>query len=164
MHDCTIKFKFRTVTLVLNISPTSSFAVIKEQVLDVMRDVSLDQGKTFYGVEIPQGAEEMFLGKAVDLGRGRGYGYKTLDEDDGEAGNHKGGLKDCPQGQGLRNGDVVAVRIGTDGPGSEGSDWGVIMPSLDGLSEVENDELGQPDNVEEEHGTEVLELEGKTDR
>ena len=147
MHDWTVRFKFRTVTLVLNISPTSSFAIIKEQILDVMRDVSLDQGKTFYGVEIPQSAEEVYLGKTVDLGRGRGYGYKTLDEDDGDGGNHKGGLKDCPQGQGLRNGDAVAVRIGNDGPGSEGRDWGVIVPSFDGLSEAENDELGRRDNV-----------------
>ncbi|KAF2215837.1 hypothetical protein CERZMDRAFT_94226 [Cercospora zeae-maydis SCOH1-5] len=143
----TLRFKNHTSTILLEVDPLQSLADVRRELLHALVETS--PGGQLNGLEIPKNAEHIKLGipnDRNDLGKGYSSVVSEIEEaSDTGKGKGKapiskakpGSLKDCPQGVGLKNGDVVAFKFFSDEANAEGpgediiEEWDVIVPSLE---------------------------------
>lgn len=144
----TLRFKHNTRTVLLEVDPLQKLSDVRAELLHALVETNPDG--TFNGKEIPKNADHIQLGSANDR-NDLSKGYTSLSSDFEqieESGKGKGkatagkakpgssSAKDCPQGVGLKNGDIVAFKFaGDDGvPGDEDEileQWDVVVPSIE---------------------------------
>ncbi|CAK1356996.1 hypothetical protein CB0940_11837 [Cercospora beticola] len=143
----TLRFKNHTSTILLEVDPLQSLSDVRAELLHALVETS--PGGKLNGQEIPQNAKHIKLGIANDRNDlSKGYSSVVGElEEASDTGKGKGkapvgsakadSLKDCPQGVGMKNGDVVAFKfVGNGGIADESTEdiieeWDVIVPTIE---------------------------------
>lgn len=142
----TLRFKHHSTTVLLEVEPLQKLPEVKTELLIALTETH--PSGQINGYTIPKNVDYVQLGRAVDRNNLK-LGYVSIDkqEENGETpGKGKGKvaanattkaaasqLKDCPQGAGFRNGDVVAFRFSDPSEEQDaGADkWDVVIPTLE---------------------------------
>lgn len=157
----TLRFKNHTSTILLEVDPLQRLGDVREELLHAL--VETTPGGKLNGHDIPKNADHIQLGIANDRNElSKGYSSIQVElEDVSESGKGKGkaaagkaksgfaALKDCPQGVGLKNGDVVAFKFidaenELDGEDSEEfvEDWDVVVPTIEDTYREDDEGVG----------------------
>lgn len=162
----TLRFKQQRTTILLEVDPLQKFSDVRTELLQALEETN-PSGK-LNGQDIPKNPDHIKLGRAVDRNH-LNLGYTSIDKsaEEGAASTGKGKgksnvaasaksaagqLKDCPQGAGFRNGDIVAFKF-TDGGDDEEEDelaerWDVHVPTMEetyGTEDAQDEGLGLED-------------------
>ncbi|KAK4503748.1 hypothetical protein PRZ48_004663 [Zasmidium cellare] len=156
----TLRFKHHRTTLLIEVDPLQHLSEVRAELLQALNETN--PSGELNGQPIPKNPDEIQLGRAVDRNN-LTLGYVTIEkEEEGTEVSGKGKgkstagsgtksaagqMKECPQGAGLRNADVVAFRFSnaTDDGWEivEGVEkWDVKIPTME---ETYGDEDGQQD-------------------
>ncbi|KAF2163737.1 hypothetical protein M409DRAFT_25921 [Zasmidium cellare ATCC 36951] len=156
----TLRFKHHRTTLLVEVDPLQHLSEVRAELLQAL-DETNPSGE-LNGQQIPKNPDQIQLGRAVDRNN-LNLGYVTIEKDEeGSEASGKGRgkstagsgtkssaaqMKECPQGAGLRNADVVAFKFKNGdqdgGEGVEGAEkWDVKIPTME---ETYGDEDGQQD-------------------
>ncbi|KAI5359657.1 hypothetical protein Slin15195_G072870 [Septoria linicola] len=157
----TLRFKNHTSTVLLEVDPLQRLGAVREELLHAL--IEATPGGKLNGHDVPKNADYIKLGIANDRNE-LSKGYSSIEvelEDVNESGKGKGkaavgktksgfaALKDCPQGIGLKNGDVVAFKfIDADhdihGEDSEEfvEEWDVVVPTIEDSYREDDEGLG----------------------
>ncbi|KAK4626405.1 hypothetical protein CLAFUW4_04962 [Fulvia fulva] len=148
-HTLTLRFKQQRTTILLEVEPLQKLSEIRALLLHAIQQTH--QSGNINGQDIPQNSDQVKLGKAVDRHNLK-LGFTSLDKElpeEAPTGKGKGKvsatnksatsqLKDCPQGVGLKSGDVVAFKFAdqdeaamVDMEGEIVEKWDVSIPTLE---------------------------------
>lgn len=164
-QSLTLRLKHGRTTILLHTNPLTTFPAIKSALHTALTQTSLTSPTTRLPLTLPSSPSEYQFGVPVSASEtARGFRLAPWEErdEDGEEEDAKGkgkgkaakkgdGLaeaRNCPKGQGLRDGAVLAFRWRGDGTGweeredegeAEGDMWGVQLPSFEDAYGVENE-------------------------
>lgn len=167
-QSLTLRLKHGRTTILLHANPLTTFPAIKAALHTALQQTTITSPTTRLPLTLPASPEEYQFGVPVSTSEtARGFRLapweesEDADEDEDEVkGKGKGkakakakgdGLADarnCPKGQGLRDGAVLVFRWRGDGSGweekgeegeAEGDMWGVQLPSFEDAYGVENE-------------------------
>lgn len=163
----TLRFKQHRSTILLEVDPLQHLSDVRAELLQALNDGN--PSGELNGQQIPKNPDEIQLGRAVDRNN-LNLGYVTIEKDEegtevsgkgkGKSSTASGTksaagqMKECPQGAGLRNSDVVAFKfkIGLEddeGDIEEAEKWDVKIPTME---ETYGDEDGQDEGIGMEEG------------
>jgi hypothetical protein len=166
-HTWTLRFKHNRSTILLEVDPLQKMSSIRAELLQAIKETN-PTGK-LNNQDIPSSSEDIVFGRAVDRNNLK-LGFQAIEQDTSEAdpkGKGKAAatgtvkskalgadVKDCPQGAGLKNADVVAFKFKTgkedeDEDELQAEEWDVVAPTME---DTYGDEELQDEGVSLEQG------------
>ncbi|EME46591.1 hypothetical protein DOTSEDRAFT_169284 [Dothistroma septosporum NZE10] len=153
-HTLTLRFKQHRTTILLEVEPLQKLSEVRALLLHAVQQTHL--AGNLNGHSIPQNPDEIKLGRAVDRHNLK-LGFTFIDKGQPEEaltgkGKAKASattksptsqVKDCPQGVGLKTGDVVAFKFASQDETGEVGDaivdmegdtveqWDVLIPTVE---------------------------------
>jgi hypothetical protein len=147
----TLRFKLGRTTCLLEVDPLQKLSDVRAELLHALQDTNID-GRV-NGRDIPHNPDHIKLGRPVDR-NDLSLGYTSIEEELGDGIETKKGkgksavgaigrgkssaesFRNCPQGAGFQNGDVVAFKfVNEDHEAHQEDDiieqWDVVVPSME---------------------------------